>query len=494
MVGTGDWLFEEFPFAVVLLSPQHQVVDSNAEARRSFGQDAEVGSRFPQRFPVGQHRLPSPEAGTSGWVLEVRQNPPENPGWVYIFREDPEVSWVSEDTERLAFEDPLTGLPNWNILSQFVDHSCSQSQRYMRSSALLRVDLDQLRHVNLELGRAAGDEVLVQAAQRLQNNVRSSDIVGRLEGDQFLILLTELTADRGANRGEGAQLPVRQRAAVVADRLNKAFRQPFEVAEAQVTCHVSVGVAVCPEDARLPNEWKEAAELALAHCREAGGDSYVLYAEALQKQHQQKQERHKQLEDALRGDQLSFRWLEVEGPEPLEHYWWQWEHLQGPELRDSLDSAGLFAAWGKWQKAYLTAEQNQAGDKARLAPLPPAWLNPGFDTQFMLSSDWLWEVDENTLQHRHRLQNLVQLQEKGLRWVLGCTSRGLQNLSLLGRLQPELLKLPLPSRPSSEQARLLRASAQVAHSLGIGLLVAQPQGAPPELLQSLRPEWVLHLP
>jgi diguanylate cyclase (GGDEF)-like protein len=494
MVNSPDWVFESFPYGVLLLDAQNYVQRANKEAQRYFGQQAECGTRFPQRLPAGQHRLPSPEAGSSGWVVEVLEGPPESEQWLYIFREDSQVAWVSEDTERMAFEDPLTGLPNWNILSQFVDHSCSQSQRYQRSSALLRVDLDHLRQVNHELGRSGGDEVLVQAAQRLQNNVRSSDIVGRLEGDQFLILLTELTADRGARSSETGLLPVRARAAVVAMRLNLSFRQPFVVGEAQVACPVSIGVAVCPEDARLPNEWMEAAQLALQHSKEAGGDSHELYAEALKQQHELKKDRHRQMEEALRQNGLAFGWLPVMGPEAMEHYWWEWpaQSLQGPEVHDWIDSAGLHGPWGKWQKAYL---EDQRGACVRLAPLASVWLNPGVDNGFLFQPGWIWEVDESILHHRYRLQSLLNLQEKGLAWVLKCSSRGLQNLSVLGKLQPKILKIPLPAKPTFEQERLLLASAQVAEAFGIELMVTlDPQADPRQLMSKLSPRWMLRTP
>jgi len=490
MVGAADWVLEQLPYALVVVDGQHYVVRSNPEAMRLFGQAAEPGTRFPQRHPAGHHRLPSPEAGASGLVVESR-GPGQDGQWLYVFREDAQVAWVSEDTERLAFEDPLTGLPNWNILQQFVEHSCSQSQRYGRSAALLRVDLEHLRHVNSELGRAAGDEVLLQASQRLQNNVRSSDIVGRLEGDRFLILLTELSAERG-QKGD-AILPVRSRAAVVAQRLNQAFRTPFVLTDSEVTCPAAIGVAVCPEDAKIPTEWLEAAELALARSKSQGGDSFELYAEALKQEHQRRQDRHKQLEQALKEHQVDFDWYPVEGPEPLEHYWWRWQQasMQGPELRDWLDSAGLQAAWGKWEKGYL---QEVKGDHRRLAPLAPVWLNPGMDSQFLLNPHWLWEVEEGVLHHRYRLESLLKLQERGLTWALRCSSRGLQNLGLLGRLQPNMLKIPIPRRPNAEQQRLLLASAQLATSLGIEVMLEVASGAEVAYAQTFSARWIFRAP
>lgn len=484
-------ILEGLPYGMLVLDVQGYVLQANEEARRSFGQQADAGQRFPQRFGAGQHRLPSPEAGSPGWIVDVVDNVPEPGQKLYLFRADADVQWISEDTERLAFEDPLTGLPNWNILSQFVEHSCSQSQRYLRSSALLRLDLDNLRSINQDWGRSSGDEVLVQAAQRLQNNVRSSDIVGRLEGDQFLVILTELTADRSEHKPATAALHVRGRAAVVAERLNKAFRQPFPVADTQVNTTVSIGVAVCPEDARQPAEWMEAAELALAKSKENGGDGFELYAEALKQQHQQKQDRHRQLEQALRQGSLTFQWLPVQGPTTLEYYWWTWpeQALEGPEVRDAVELAGLQSLWGRWQKQLV--EKLESSDSTRIAPLPPAWLNPGFDTSLLLGEGFWWEIEEAALHHRPRLEALLQLQERGMQWVLGCSSRGLQNLTLLGRAQPRLLHLRLPARWSPELRRLHEATARVAQGFGIELLASVPKDADEELLREIQPTYTL---
>ena len=491
MVTSIDWVWDRLPYAMLVLDEQYYVVRSNEEALKAFGQQAEPGSHFVQHYPAGQHRLPSPEAGASGWVLDVVAGQPGQ--WLYLFREEAQVSWTSQDTERLAFEDPLTGLPNWNILSQFVEHSCSQSQRYLRSSALLKVDLDQLRQVNSEFGRSSGDEVLTQSAQRLQHQVRSSDIVGRLDGDQFLVILTELSNERAAAAGQSTILHVRARAAVVAERLVKAFRQPFQVADTQLHCPISVGVAICPEDARLASDWVLAAELALGQSKEQGGDRYSLYAEALKQQFEERQDLHKRLEAAFKEDHsLEFDWLPVLGPEPLEYYWWRWPNAQlsGPEVRDWLESGGLGAAWARWQKNYL-----KPGGPPRVAPLPPSWLSPGFDSAFLLQENWLWEVNEALLFNPQRMQALLHLQERGLKWVLACSSRGLQSLSTLGKLQPKILNLAMPHRVSFEQERLLLASAQVAECLGLELLLSMPANAPHSpLVSRLKATWMLNLP
>lgn len=502
-------LLDQLPVGVVVTDSDGYVVESNATARRFFGADGEPGGRFPQQFGPGSHRLPSPEAGVSGWSLEVVADPERAGHRILVVREDAQVSWTSEDTERLAFEDPLTGLPNWNILHQFVEHSCSQSQRYGRSSALLRVDLDHLRQINQELGRTTGDEILVEAAQRLQNNVRSSDIVGRLEGDQFLILLTELSSERSGARPETGDMSVQARAAVVAERLCRAFVQPMGDSDEKVQCTVSVGVSVCPDDARQSHDWMATAELALSHCKEKGGNGYELFAEALRQEHESRQDRTRQLDAALKiagacddPAALGFNWLAVQpssdATDPLQavsYYAWRWPagHLAGPEVQDALTVGNLLPAWGRWQKSYLESLPEESG--VRVAPLPPAWLHPSFDAGLLLRSGWWWEVQEEMLQHRSRLLALLALQDRGLQTVLACSSRGLQNLGLLGRLQPRLLRLPVPLRPTPEVQRLQKATAQVARSFAIDLLACvSPEGAAPDHLKSLAPDFTVQLP
>ncbi|MEZ5331469.1 MAG: EAL domain-containing protein [Thermoanaerobaculia bacterium] len=133
--------------------------------------------------------------------------------------------------EHLAYHDPLTGLPNRRWLKDAGDKLLSHGARAGRSAAVLFVDLDDFKDVNDTLGHAAGDELLLEVAQRFRATTRSESVLVRLGGDEFAVLLSD--CDAAAARTAG-------------DRLLEALQEPFHPADAEVYVGASVGVALFP--------------------------------------------------------------------------------------------------------------------------------------------------------------------------------------------------------------------------------------------------------
>lgn len=100
------------------------------------------------------------------------------------------------DMERLANHDVLTGLPNRRYFIESLEKRILRCQRYGDNTALLFLDVDDLKAINDSYGHAAGDVLLVHLAKLLQNNIRASDMVARIGGDEFALLLDNLDADR----------------------------------------------------------------------------------------------------------------------------------------------------------------------------------------------------------------------------------------------------------------------------------------------------------
>jgi GAF domain-containing protein len=95
--------------------------------------------------------------------------------------------------QKLAFYDPLTDLPNRRLLYDRLCQGIEQGRRENKRMALLMMDLDRFKAVNDNLGHAAGDELLVQVARRIQNRLREVDTVARLGGDEFIVLLRDIS-------------------------------------------------------------------------------------------------------------------------------------------------------------------------------------------------------------------------------------------------------------------------------------------------------------
>ncbi len=151
----------------------------------------------------------------------------------------------SEDRIReMAFHDELTGLPNRRMLSDRLSMVMAASQRSGLYGALMYLDLDNFKPLNDEYGHEVGDSLLVEAARRLINSVRATDTVARIGGDEFVIMLGELAADKAAST---------EQAKGVAEKVRVSMAEPFALTfavEGQCDqtvrhhCSASIGVVV----------------------------------------------------------------------------------------------------------------------------------------------------------------------------------------------------------------------------------------------------------
>ena len=200
------------------------------------------------------------------------------------------------ETQRLAFQDALTGLPNLNLIRQYLEFTVKQVQRYSRASALLVVDLDRFKLINDSMGFKAGDELLMKVAERLQTAIRESDALGRKGEDEFLILLSELiTGDDDAPPEQKTNM-IRQNIAIVVNRISECLSRPFTVQGQKFYIRASIGVSICPNDADSAQAMLEHADMAMYHAKESGRGRCVFYNNELHK----RQERRLTMDSQLR--------------------------------------------------------------------------------------------------------------------------------------------------------------------------------------------------
>jgi diguanylate cyclase (GGDEF)-like protein/PAS domain S-box-containing protein len=161
-----------------------------------------------------------------GLVADVLEEPSVR-GLVWSFRDVSERRLALDRMTEIALHDPLTGLPNrallWDRLAQL-------TARRHPQGAVLFVDLDGFKHVNDELGHAAGDELLRAVAERLTHLVRPEDSCGRWAGDEFLVLSESVATEEAA--------------LALAERVHTALARPLQLAGRSVTTRTSIGVAM----------------------------------------------------------------------------------------------------------------------------------------------------------------------------------------------------------------------------------------------------------
>ena len=166
-----------------------------------------------------------------------------------------------------AHYDNLTGLPNRFLALDRLTQLISEAERSKELLAVLFIDLDDFKKVNDTLGHEIGDKLLIEAADRLKNSVRSCDTVGRLGGDEFIVLLP------GMNSSGGTQ-------PIVQNLLNQ-FRTSFIVDGRELTLTTSIGIAVFPEDGNNPSEILRNSDAAMYHAKENGRNTYSYYSQAM---------------------------------------------------------------------------------------------------------------------------------------------------------------------------------------------------------------------
>jgi diguanylate cyclase (GGDEF)-like protein len=159
--------------------------------------------------------------------------------------------------------DPLTGLPNRSTFLELLGESLRQPDARV---AVMFLDLDGFKHVNDSLGHAAGDELLRQAAERLNRNTRADDIVARLGGDEFLIALPFV------------QKP--SEVAVVSARLVEALSRPFALSGGEAHVSASIGVSMYPDDGEHIDALVASADAALYAAKANGKGLYHFPAHA----------------------------------------------------------------------------------------------------------------------------------------------------------------------------------------------------------------------
>jgi diguanylate cyclase (GGDEF)-like protein/PAS domain S-box-containing protein len=184
---------------------------------------------------------------------------------------------AEEQVAFLAYHDKLTGLPNRVLFEEMLEVSIARARRHELGVGVLFLDLDNFKLVNDSLGHHAGDELLVQLAERLRGGTRDTDLVARQGGDEFLLLLSDL--ERGTATDHEAD-PALVVAASVADRVHEALAEPFTLGETQFYATASVGVSLYPDDAHDAHSLLRNADAAMYQSKKAGPGDWVLYSES----------------------------------------------------------------------------------------------------------------------------------------------------------------------------------------------------------------------
>ena len=224
-------------------------------------------------------RLPDEEARVIQWQAEVLCNRDGDPTRLSGTMQDVTERKRAEDQVRfLAYHDGLTGLTNRNAFMERLRSALRIAKRHRRSVALLFLDLDNFKRINDTQGHSAGDRLLQGVAQRLDQCLRQTDYVAmadgvasgavsRLGGDEFTVLLTEVTNSEDAAR--------------VARRIIDALREPFLIDRVELVVGASIGITVYPADGVEIDTLLRNADAAMYQAKERGRNNYQFFTESI---------------------------------------------------------------------------------------------------------------------------------------------------------------------------------------------------------------------
>ncbi|WP_420079516.1 putative bifunctional diguanylate cyclase/phosphodiesterase [Streptomyces sp. JL4002] len=229
-------------------------------------------------------------SGTGEWMnVESTVNRHQG-GLILNSRDVTERVRLQAQLQHSAEHDPLTDLPNRALFTRRVRQALAGRRAGDRSTAVLFIDLDGFKAVNDTIGHQAGDELLVEAARRLQDSVRAGDTAARLGGDEFAALITgDGSRDRSAR-----EFQVRE----IADRLRTTLSQPYRISGNEVRVAASIGVAFA-DPGITPSDLMRNADLAMYRAKAGGKDRVELYAPQMQAEVVRKAELAGRLRTAL---------------------------------------------------------------------------------------------------------------------------------------------------------------------------------------------------
>ena len=189
--------------------------------------------------------------------------------------------------KQLAYRDELTGLANRALFQQLLEHEISQAKRQQTKFAVLFIDLDRFKDVNDIYGHDVGDFLLYEIAQRLQKNLRKSDVIARLGGDEFVVLMHNIKDS--------------ETVANVAEKLIRELHKPVVSGAHRISVGCSVGISLFPENSLEASHLLQHADVAMYRAKQQGGDNFYYFSEEMNREIKDARELEQQIRDSLSG-------------------------------------------------------------------------------------------------------------------------------------------------------------------------------------------------
>ncbi len=350
----------------------------------------------------------------------------------------------------LAYSDELTGLASRAYFYKHLQDMIKASQRRLTRFALLYLDLDGFKDVNDSMGHDAGDVLLKVVAKRLQSVLRETDFVARLSGDEFCILVDDVSNEYAA--------------ADVASRCLEEINKPVDLSGQQIRPRVSIGIAYFPEDGNDLQTLLKAADSAMYAAKEDGKHRYAFYKPELTVQAEHRLQVEEELRRALdQGDLEIFYQPQVQlesgnvfGLEALT----RWNHphigvIPPDEFIAVAERIGVIERLGEWlirsacQQAAAWKGENIPFGRIALNISPLHFENPSIvqtvakaiDEAAIDPGDIELEITESVVHSNNNLETFKRLRALGVKIAIDDFGTGYSSLGSLKKLPIDCLKI-----------------------------------------------------
>ena len=350
----------------------------------------------------------------------------------------------------MAHHDHLTDLCNRSHFTQLLDDAVLQLNGSSGAFSVLMLDLNKFKNVNDTLGHPAGDDLLMQVAQRMKGALRETDVVARLGGDEFAIFQSDIGADQ------------REAAIALSLRIDDLLSQPFDLNGNTVNIGTSIGIAMAPKHGAAASDLLRKADLALYDAKSRGGHCFAFFADSMLRVVEARRILEAELRLAVDRDELELHYQPVvdakTGLTCAVEALVRWQHplkgLVSPEQFIPLaEETGLIVSIGEWilQKACtdaarwpeniivavnVSAVQFKRGDlfDVILCALVESGLKPG-RLELEITETVLLENEQEFLTTIRQLKNI------GVTIALDDFGTGYSSLSYLTKFPFDRLKI-----------------------------------------------------
>ena len=501
-------VFEVNSEAIMVSDASNRIVRVNAAFEAITGyRESEVLGNDPKILGSGRHgseffRSLWQELMHKGhWEGEIwdrRKDGCEYPKWVHIdtirdgdghishyvavFSDISERKASEERIRYLAQHDALTGLPNRFTLAVHLEHALARAERSGEQIGLMFIDLDNFKTINDTLGHHIGDLVLCEVARRITAAVRKSDIVARIGGDEFVVVL-----ESGKMPGD---------AGTVAQKIIDRLSDPIPVDGNDLHTTPSIGIGIYPEDGHTIDVLMKNADVAMYHAKSAGRNNFQFYAEHMNTAAAIRMQMESRLRAAMQNDEFSLHFQpqvalpdgRIAGCEALIR--WQNAELGSVSPNSFIPLAeeiGLIVPLGEWvlrtacrtAKAWLDAGIEFGVMAVNISPQQFRQRNFPQRVELILAETGLppqyleLEITESTIMETAEVAvaMLMRLKNLGLSLSVDDFGTGYSSLAYLKRFPIERLKIDrsfisdLENDPSD--AAIATAVIALAHSLAL---------------------------